>query len=56
MAPGDVITEANGAKITSITEFRSAMAKVARGDYVRLYVRRFAPQEVSRFVIIKTES
>ena len=56
MAEGDVITEANGAKISSIADFRSAMAKVGKGDYVRLYVRRFAPQEVSRFVIIKTES
>ncbi|HYK43305.1 MAG TPA: Do family serine endopeptidase [Thermoanaerobaculia bacterium] len=55
MAPGDVITEANGAKVTSIEEFRSAMARVGRGDYVRLYVRRFSPQEASRFVIIKTE-
>lgn len=55
MAPGDVITEANGAKVTSIADFRSAMAKVGKGDYVRLYVRRFSPQEVSRFVIIKTE-
>jgi len=56
MAAGDVITEANGTKITSITDFRAAMAKVGKGDYVRLYVRRFTPQEVSRFVIIKTES
>jgi serine protease Do len=56
MAPGDVITEANGAKVGSIEDFRAAMAKVGKGDYVRLYVRRFSPQEVSRFVIIKTES
>ncbi|HEY6148575.1 MAG TPA: Do family serine endopeptidase, partial [Thermoanaerobaculia bacterium] len=55
MAPGDVITEANGAKVSSIEDFRSAMARVGKADYVRLYVRRFSPQEVSRFVIIKTE-
>lgn len=56
MAPGDVITEANGVKVSSIEDFRTAMGKVGKGDYVRLYVRRFSPQEVSRFVIIKTES
>ena len=55
MAPGDVITEANGVKVSSIEDFRTAMGKVGKGDYVRLYVRRFSPQEVSRFVIIKTE-
>jgi serine protease Do len=56
MSPGDVITETNGAKVSSTEDFRSVMAKVGKGDYVRLYVRRFSPQEVSRFVIIKTES
>ena len=54
LAPGDVITEANGGKITSSGQFRDAVQKVGSGEYIRLYVRRFAPQEVSRFVLIKT--
>ena len=54
LAPGDVITEANGVKIGSVSQFRDELKKVKSGDYIRLYVRRFQPQEVSRFVIIKT--
>jgi serine protease Do len=54
LAPGDVITELNGTPVTSVSQFRTELAKVPSGGYVRLYVRRFQPQEVSRFVIIKT--
>jgi len=54
LAPGDVITEINGAPVSSIAQFRTELGKVKRGDYVRLYVRRFQPEEVSRFVIVKT--
>jgi serine protease Do len=55
MAPGDVITEVNGARVGSIADFRAALQKVGKGEYVRLYVRRFGAQEVSRYVIIKTQ-
>ena len=55
VAPGDMITEVNGApKVSSVGDFRTALQKVGKGDYVRLYVRRFVPQEVSRYVIIRT--
>jgi S1-C subfamily serine protease len=55
MAPGDVITEVHGARVGSIADFRAALQKVGKGEYVRLYVRRFGAQEVSRYVIIKTQ-
>lgn len=55
LAPGDLITEANGQRVTSTGQFREQIQSVGRGDYIRLYVRRFAPQEVSRFVLIKTQ-
>jgi Do/DeqQ family serine protease len=54
LAPGDVITEINGAPVANVAQFRTELGKVKPGDYVRLYVRRFQPQEVSRFVVIKT--
>ncbi|MEO8190235.1 MAG: Do family serine endopeptidase [Acidobacteriota bacterium] len=55
LAPGDVITSANGVNISSIQEFRPQVDRTGKGEYIRLYVRRFVPQEVSRFVIIKTD-
>jgi serine protease Do len=55
IAPGDVITEVNGAPAKSVEDFRKEVAKVKKGDYLRLYVRRFTPQEVSRFVVIRVE-
>lgn len=54
LAPGDVITEINGTAVTTVPQFRTELAKVKPGDYVRLYVRRFQPHEIARFVIIKT--
>jgi serine protease Do len=55
LAPGDIITEANGHKISSISQFRSEMQNIRSGEYLRLYVRRFAPQEISRFVLIRAQ-
>lgn len=55
LATGDVITEANGHKIKSVSDLRTEVRKVHPGDYIRLYVRRFHPQELSRFVLIKAE-
>jgi serine protease Do len=55
LAEGDVITEINGAQVSSVSQFRSELEKVKKGDYIRLYVRRFAPQEISRYVVIKPE-
>jgi len=54
LAPGDVITEINGVRVSTIAQFRPELDKVKPGGYVRLYVRRFGQQEVARFVIIKT--
>ncbi|MEP6767463.1 MAG: Do family serine endopeptidase [Acidobacteriota bacterium] len=55
LAPGDVITSANGTNVASIDQFRAQVDRVGKGEYIRLYVRRFTPQQVSRFAIIKTE-
>jgi Do/DeqQ family serine protease len=54
LAQGDVITEINGVRVSTIAQFRTELDKVKPGEYVRLYVRRFQPQEEARFVIIKT--
>jgi serine protease Do len=55
VAPGDVITEVNGAAVKTRAEFEGEVAKVRKGDYLRLYVRRFDPQEISRFVVVRAE-
>lgn len=55
LAEGDVITEINGVAVKSVSQFRSELGKVKKGEYVRLYVRRFYPQELSRYVVIKPE-
>ena len=55
LAPGDVITQLNGKPVASVDDFRREIERVARGEYLRLYVRRFAPQEFSRFVVIRSE-
>lgn len=55
ISPGDIITEINGAKISTIADFRTELDKTKKGDYIRLYVRRFAPQEISRYVVIRAE-
>ncbi len=52
---GDVITEINGVTVKSVAQFRSELEKVQKGDYVRLYVRRFTPQQISRYVVIKLD-
>ena len=52
--PGFVITEANGASITSPSELRVATEKVEVDGYLRLYV--YIPRaDVYRFVILKLE-
>jgi serine protease Do len=55
LAQGDVITEINGAQVKSVAQFRSELEKIKKGDYVRLYVRRFGPREISRYVVMKPE-
>jgi serine protease Do len=55
LAEGDVITEINGAQVSSVSQFRSELEKVKKGEYIRLYVRRFGQQEISRYVVIKPE-
>ena len=52
--PGYVITEANGAAVTSPSELRAATEKVEAGGYLRLYV--YIPRaDLYRFVILKLE-
>ncbi len=52
--PGYVITEANGAAVTSPAELRAATEKVEDGGYLRLYV--YIPRaDLYRFVILKLE-
>ncbi len=55
LAEGDVITEINGAQVSSVSQFRTELEKVKKGEYIRLYVRRFGQQEISRYVVIKPE-
>jgi serine protease Do len=55
IAPGDVITEVNGTATPTVDDFRKEVSRVKKGDYLRLYVRRFTPQEISRFVVIKVQ-
>jgi len=37
---GDVILEINGAKITTVADYDAASAKLKKGDYVRLLIKR----------------
>ncbi len=54
MAPGLVITEANGEAITSPAELRSVVKDVEAGGYLRLYI--YIPRgDAYRFVILKLE-
>ena len=55
VAAGDVITEVNGKPIRSPEEFRGEVSRVRKGDYVRLYVRRFIHQQISRYVLIPVD-
>jgi len=55
LSKGDVITEINGVAVKTVAQFRTEVEKVKKGDYVRLYVRRFAPQQISRYVVIHIE-
>ena len=54
LAPGLVITEANGEPITSPAELRAVVKDVATGGYLRLYI--YIPRgDAYRFVILKLQ-
>jgi len=55
LAAGDVITEVNGKPVRSVGQFRDEVARVRKGEYLRLYVRRFVPQQIARYVLIPVE-
>ena len=55
IAAGDVITEVNGKPVRSVGQFRDEVTRVRKGDYLRLYVRRFVPQPISRYVLIPVD-
>ena len=55
VSPGDVITEVNGTAVKSPSNFEDSIGKLKKGDYVRLYVRRFQPQEISRYVVVRLD-
>ncbi len=55
LAPGDVITEVNGKAVRSVGQFRDEIDRLKKGDYLRLYVLRFQPQQIARYVIIQME-
>ncbi|MEM7482437.1 MAG: Do family serine endopeptidase [Acidobacteriota bacterium] len=42
--PGDVISEVNGAEVTTSSNFESMIGEISSGSYVRLYVRRIDPR------------
>jgi serine protease Do len=55
LAAGDVITEVNGRAVKSVAQFRDEIARVKKGDYLRLYVLRFVPQRLARYVLIHVD-
>jgi serine protease Do len=55
VSAGDVITEINGVPVRNAAELRAELANVGKGQYARLYVRRFQPQEASRFVVVRLD-
>ena len=55
LAVGDVVTEVNGKPVRSVADFESEAARAKKGDYLRLYVRRFVPQQIARFVLIPVD-
>ena len=55
MAPGDVITEVNGKAVKSVAQFRDEIGRAKKGDYLRLYVLRFQPQQIARYVLIPVD-
>ncbi len=55
LAAGDVITEVNGRDVKSVAQFRDAIARVKKGDYLRFYVLRFVPQRLARYVLIRVD-
>jgi serine protease Do len=50
---GDVITEANGRKVTSADDLSRIVRDAKKGDYLRFYVRRFGQRPFSFFAIVK---
>jgi serine protease Do len=55
IAAGDVITEVNGKPVRSVGQFRDEVTRARKGEYLRLYVRRFVPQPISRYVLIPVD-
>jgi serine protease Do len=55
LATGDVITEVNGKPVRSEAMFRDEVNRAKKGEYLRLYVRRFVPQQIARYVLIPVE-
>jgi len=55
LAAGDVITEVNGKPVRTPAAFQEEVSRVKKGDYLRLYVRRFVPQQISRYVLIPVD-
>jgi len=55
LAAGDVITEVNGKAVRSVSQFHDEVGRVKKGDYLRLYVMRFVPQQIARYVLIPVD-
>ena len=55
IAEGDVITEVNGRRVRNIDDFREVVEKAKSGDYLRIYITRFARGGISRssFAIVR---
>jgi serine protease Do len=57
LAPGDVVTEVNGQAVASVAEFERAVRALKRGEFLRLYVKRFSQRgdgrEVSFFSVAR---
>ena len=51
---GDIITEVNGRRVTSMEEFGKIVSGARKGDYLRLYIVRPRPA-VQFFALVKIE-
>lgn len=50
---GDVITEANGQKVSNSGDLTRIVRGAQKGDYLRLYVRTYGRQPFARYAIVK---
>ena len=50
--PGDIITEVSGERVSNVAEFEERIAAAKSGSYLRLYLRRFDPEDRRSFFAV----